>query len=57
MQFFGGALIVGGVVMVRADELRAPAVQGEGMILDSAPEALPAVDLATGALPIAERPA
>lgn len=57
MQFLGGALIVGGVVMVRADELRAPAVQGEGVILDSAPEALPAVDLATGALPIAERPA
>jgi drug/metabolite transporter (DMT)-like permease len=55
MQFLGGALIVGGVVMVRADELRAPAEVEADLVPDSAPEALPAADLATGALPTVER--
>jgi drug/metabolite transporter (DMT)-like permease len=56
VQFLGGALIVAGVVMVRTDELRAPA---EETVAESAPEALPAADLETptGALPIVERPA
>lgn len=54
VQAVGGALIVVGVVMVRMDELRAPA---EDVILDLSPEALPAADLGTGPLPAAERPA
>jgi drug/metabolite transporter (DMT)-like permease len=54
VQFVGGALIVAGVVMVRMDELRAPAA---AVVLDSAPEALPAADLATGSLPAVNRPA
>lgn len=63
VQFLGGGLIVAGVIMVRMDELRAPAEQA---VPDTAPEALPAADLevrglgselTTGALPIVERPA
>ncbi|GAB3267491.1 EamA family transporter [Sinomonas notoginsengisoli] len=54
MQFLGGALIVGGVVMVRTDELRAVGSAARAVIPDSAPEALPAADLATGALPVVE---
>lgn len=54
VQFVGGALIVVGVVMVRMDELRAPA---PAVVPDSAPEALPAADLATGSLPAVNRPA
>lgn len=57
VQFLGGALIVGGVVMVRTDELRAVGTAAKDVVPDSAPEALPAADLATGALPIVERPA
>ncbi|MGT2462454.1 EamA family transporter [Sinomonas atrocyanea] len=53
VQFVGGALIVAGVIMVRMDELRAPA---SAVIPDSAPEALPAADLATGSLPAVNRP-
>ncbi|WP_369045917.1 EamA family transporter [Sinomonas sp. P10A9] len=52
LQFVGGALIVGGVVMVRTDELRSPAAEA---VPDFAPEALPAAEPATGALPIVER--
>lgn len=62
-QFLGGALIVAGVVMVRADELRAladSAAMGAthpAAVPDTAPEALPFVEASTGALPIVERPA
>lgn len=52
VQALGGALIVAGVVVVRMDELRVPAAAG---VPDSAPEALPAADLATGSLPIINR--
>lgn len=54
VQFVGGALIVAGVVMVRMDELRAPSAAA---VPDSAPEALPAADLATGSLPVVNHPA